>query len=129
MLPLYIRQRGGTDGLAGVVMAAFFVAGVVSQYPAGRLADRIGRRPVFLSGLVLYGLASLAFLAPLGPTWEVGLRALQGVGAGAAEVASLAMVAGAVDAGRRARRSPPSTGPRSPGWPSDRWPAASSGST
>ncbi len=103
MLPLYIRQRGGTDALAGMVMAAFFAAGVVSQYPSGRLADRIGRRPVLLAGLVLYGVASVAFLAPLGPVWDIGLRALQGVGAGAAEVASLAMVAGAVAADRRGK--------------------------
>jgi len=103
MLPLYIRHRGGTDALAGLVMSAFFAAGVVSQYPAGRLADRIGRRPVLLAGLVLYGFASLAFLAPLGPVWEVGLRALQGVGAGAAVVASLALVSGAVAAERRGK--------------------------
>lgn len=103
MLPLYIRQRGGTDTLAGIVMAAFFAAGVVSQYPAGRLADRIGRRPVLLAGLAIYGVASLAFLVPLGPVWDIGLRALQGAGAGAAEVAALAMVAGAVPADRRGK--------------------------
>jgi DHA1 family multidrug resistance protein-like MFS transporter len=103
MLPEYIRHRGGSDGLAGVVMAAFFAAGVLTQYPAGRLADRIGRRPVLLSGLILYGVASLAFLAPVGPVADIGLRALQGVGAGAAEVAALAMVSGAVAAERRGR--------------------------
>jgi DHA1 family multidrug resistance protein-like MFS transporter len=103
MLPEYIRQRGGSDGLAGVVMASFFAAGVLSQYPAGRLADRIGRRPVLLGGLVLYGVASLAFLAPVGPAADIGLRALQGVGAGAAEVAALALASGAVVAERRGR--------------------------
>jgi DHA1 family multidrug resistance protein-like MFS transporter len=103
MLPEYIRQRGGSDGLAGVVMAAFFAAGVVSQYPAGRLADRIGRRPVLLGGLFLYGVASFAFLAPVGPVADIGLRAIQGVGAGAAEVAALAMVSGAVTASRRGK--------------------------
>jgi DHA1 family multidrug resistance protein-like MFS transporter len=103
MLPEYIRQRGGSDGLAGVVMAAFFAAGVLSQYPVGRLADRIGRRPVLLGGLFLYGIASLAFLAPVGPVADIGLRAVQGVGAGAAEVAALAMVSGAVAAGRRGK--------------------------
>ncbi len=46
MLPVYIRRLGGSDALAGVVMASFFAAGVLSQYPIGRLADRIGRRPV-----------------------------------------------------------------------------------
>ena len=103
MLPEYIRHRGGSDTLAGLVMAAFFAAGVLFQYPAGRLADRIGRRPVLLAGLVAYGVASVAFLAPIGPVADVGLRALQGVGAGAAEVAALAMVSGAVASERRGR--------------------------
>ena len=67
MLPIYIRHLGGSDALAGMVMAAFFAAGVVSQYPVGRLADRIGRRPVLVGGLVTYGAASLSFLAPVGP--------------------------------------------------------------
>ena len=103
MLPIYIRRLGGSDALAGMVMAAFFAAGVVSQYPVGRLADRIGRRPVLVGGLVTYGVASLSFLAPVGPAAAVGLRALQGLGAGAAAVASLAMIAGSVPSERRGR--------------------------
>lgn len=103
MLPEYIRHRGGTDSLAGLVMAAFFAAGVVSQYPAGRIADRLGRRPVLLAGLVVYAVASFGFLAPVGPATDIGLRALQGVGAGAAEVAALAMVSAAVVADRRGK--------------------------
>lgn len=103
MLPEYIRRHGGSDGMAGMVMAAFFAAGVLSQYPAGRLADRIGRRSVLLGGLFLYSIASFAFLAPIGPAADIGLRAIQGVGAGAAEVAALAMVSGAVAAERRGR--------------------------
>ena len=103
MLPIYIRRLGGSDTLAGVVMAAFFAAGVVSQYPAGRLADRIGRRRVLVAGLLTYGAASLSFLAPVGPAATIGLRAVQGLGAGAATVASLAMIAGSVPSERRGR--------------------------
>jgi DHA1 family multidrug resistance protein-like MFS transporter len=103
MLPEYIRHRGGTDSLAGLVMAAFFAAGVLFQYPAGRIADRLGRRPVLLAGLVVYAAASFGFLAPVGPATDIGLRALQGIGAGAAEVAALAMVSAAVVADRRGK--------------------------
>jgi DHA1 family multidrug resistance protein-like MFS transporter len=103
LLPEYLRHRGGSDALVGAVMAAFFAAGVLCQYPAGRLADHIGRRPVLLMGLLLYAAASVAFLAPVSPVAYVGLRALQGAGAGAAEVASLAMVSGAVSLERRGR--------------------------
>jgi MFS family permease len=103
MLPVYIRHLGGSDALAGVVMAAFFAAGVLSQYPIGRLADRIGRRPVLLAGLVTYSVASFSFLLPITATMAIGLRALQGVGAGAATVAALAMISGSVAVERRGR--------------------------
>jgi MFS family permease len=103
MLPEYIRHLGGSDALAGLVMASFFAAGVLSQYPIGRLADRIGRRPVLMAGLVVYAVASFSFLLPIGAPAAVALRALQGVGAGAATVAALAMVSGSVSVERRGR--------------------------
>jgi MFS transporter, DHA1 family, multidrug resistance protein len=73
------------------------------QYPAGRMADRFGRRPVLVVGLLMYAAGSFLFLAPVGPAVDVALRALQGAGSGAAEVASLAMVASAVELRRRGR--------------------------
>lgn len=103
LLPLYLHQKGSSDQLVGVVMGAYFVASLLAQYPAGRLADRIGRRTVLLGGLVIYAAGSVGFLLPVGPAGDIGLRALQGVGAGCAEVAALAMVAGAVPLGRRGR--------------------------
>ena len=103
MLPIYIRQLGGTDMLAGLVMASFFLAGVLFQYPLGRLSDRIGRKPVLIGGLVIYAAASFAFLLPLVPAMAVLLRGLQGLGAGASAIAALAMVSGAVAVERRGR--------------------------
>jgi len=103
MLPVYIRQLGGSDTLAGLVMASFFAAGVIFQYPVGKLADRIGRKPVLLAGLVVYAAASFAFLAPIPADVAILLRGLQGVGAGGAAIASLAMVSGAVAEERRGR--------------------------
>lgn len=103
MLPVYIRHLGGTDTLAGLVMASFFAAGVLFQYPVGKVADRIGRKPVLLAGLAVYAAASFAFLLPIAPATAIVLRGLQGLGAGGAAVASLAMVSGAVAVERRGR--------------------------
>ncbi len=103
MLPVYIRHLGGSDTTAGLVMAAFFAAGVLFQYPFGRLADRVGRRPVLIGGLLLYGAASISFLAPISPGIAIGLRGMQGAGAGAAAVASLAMISASVAVERRGR--------------------------
>ncbi len=103
MLPVYVRDMGGTVFMAGLVMAAFFAAGVLSQYPMGRLADRIGRKPVLLIGLGVYALATLTFLLPINPAIAIVLRSFQGLGAGASAVAALAMVSGAVAVERRGR--------------------------
>ncbi len=103
MLPVYIRHLGGTVALAGVVMASFFAAGVLSQYPIGRVADRVGRRPVLIGGLVTYGVASVSFLLPISAPAAIALRSLQGVGAGAATVASLALISSSVAVERRGR--------------------------
>lgn len=101
LLPLYLRDHGGTDATVGAVMASYFVAALVLQYPSGFLADRFGRRFVLLGGLAIYSVGSVAFLFGLSPTGDIGLRALQGAGAGAVEVAALSMVAGAVPIHRR----------------------------
>ena len=103
LLPVYLRHRGASDAVVGAVMAAFYAAGVLVQYPAGWLADRVGRRPVLVGGLLTYAAASLAFLLPVSPLGDIGLRALQGIGAGASEVAALALISGAVALERRGR--------------------------
>jgi MFS family permease len=92
LLPLFLRQRGSSDALVGATMAAFFAAAFVVQYPVGRLSDRIGRRPLQIAGLVTYAVASLAFVVFAAPLTALLLRALQGAGAGAVDVASAAVI-------------------------------------
>ena len=103
LLPVYLRAKGGTDTTVGVVMGSYFVASLLCLYPAGRIADRIGRRPVLLGGLIVYAGGSLGFLLSVGPLGDAGFRALQGFGAGSAEVASLAVISGGVGLARRGR--------------------------
>lgn len=103
LLPLWLRAQGGSDQMVGAVMAAYFVAAVLFQYPAGYLSDRVGRRTVLLGGLLVYAGASLAFVLDLGPWADIVLRGLQGCGAGAVEVAALAMIAATVPLERRGR--------------------------
>jgi len=103
LLPEYLRDRGASDALVGIIMGSYFVAALVCQYPAGRLADKVGRRPVLLAGLLLYAVGSFGFLARPAPVADIALRSLQGIGAGSAEVASLAMISGAVELSRRGR--------------------------
>src|SRR3954463_2725045 len=58
----------------------------------GRLADLLGRRRVFIGGLVLFSLASLAGgLAP-SDVWLIAARAPQGLGAAIISPAALSLV-------------------------------------
>ncbi len=101
ILPLYLGRQGASDLVIGLAMGAFFGAGVLIQYPIGRLADRIGQLTVLITALAVLAVASLGYLLPVGPALEVLLRFLQGAGVAAAEVASLSMVGVHVPAGRR----------------------------
>lgn len=102
-LPIFLRRHGSGDALVGAVMAAFFAAGVLAQYLAGRVGDRFGHRPVLVAGLLGYGLASAGFLIPLSGVGYLVLRAAQGAAAGSAQVASLALVSRTVPRERRGR--------------------------
>ena len=57
----------------------------------GALGDRYGRRRVFLLGIVVFGLSSLACALAPGPGWLVGARVVEGVGAALVTPGSLAI--------------------------------------
>lgn len=93
LLPLFLEHRGGSPHVIGFIVASFFGAGLVTQFFLGRLADRYGRRPVLISGLVLYGIASMTYVLPIHAWWFTITRVVQGASAGAIEVASMSAVA------------------------------------
>jgi len=103
LLPLFLEHRGGTPSMIGFIIAAFFLAGVATQFTFGHLADRFGRRPILLGGLVVYGVTSMTFLFPVSAPWFALTRAVQGAAAGAIAVASLSAVAALFSQAERGR--------------------------
>lgn len=73
-------------------LSAYTIALAAALVPAGRMADRFGRRRVFLIGLVAFTLASV--LCAFAPTAGllVAFRVVQALGAAALVPASLAVV-------------------------------------
>src|SRR4051812_27192541 len=69
---------------------------------AATLGDRLGRRRVFIAGIAIFGGASILSALATSPEMLIGARALQGAGAAAIMPLSLALLAGAVPASRRA---------------------------
>jgi EmrB/QacA subfamily drug resistance transporter len=58
----------------------------------GRLADVLGRRRVFMSGLILFAIASLAGGLAQSDGWLIAARAVQGLGAAILSPAALSIV-------------------------------------
>jgi EmrB/QacA subfamily drug resistance transporter len=89
-----MRRSFATASLSDLswVLNAYNVVFAAALVPLGRLADRIGRRRLFLVGLVVFMLASLACgLAPSVPIL-VGARVVQAIGAAAIVPTSLSLV-------------------------------------
>jgi EmrB/QacA subfamily drug resistance transporter len=80
-----------TDTLSWVVNAYVLAFGGLLLL-GGRLADLLGRRRVFVAGLVVFGLASLAGGLSANATQLIAARAVQGLGAAALAPAALSIV-------------------------------------
>ncbi|WP_423394911.1 MFS transporter [Burkholderia sp. LMG 21824] len=97
------------------VVDAYTLAFAVLMLSGGALGDRFGARRLYLAGLVLFALASLACGAASAPAMLIAARALQGVGAAAMLPNSLALL-------NDACRHDPHLRARAVGW----WTAAGS---
>jgi EmrB/QacA subfamily drug resistance transporter len=91
--PAIQRDFGGA-GTAAIswTITAYAITFAATLVPAGRLADRAGRRRTFVGGLLLFALASvLCGAAPGLPALLAG-RVLQGAGAAAVQPSSLGLL-------------------------------------
>jgi EmrB/QacA subfamily drug resistance transporter len=84
------------------VLSAYAIVFAALLVPAGRLADRLGRKRLFLAGLGVFAVASALCAAAPGPWWLVAARVVQAVGAALMIPTSLALVVRAFPPERRA---------------------------
>ena len=90
VLDLYVSSLpGGSQELAGFAVGAYALAQGLLQIPAGRLSDRIGRRPVIWGGLFLFVAGSLVGMFTHSVAGVIVARLLQGSGAISAAVTAL----------------------------------------
>ena len=101
--PYIGREYPGTTlGSLSWVLNAYTIVFAAVLVPAGRWADRVGRRQVFTIGLLVFSIGSLACgLAPGVPAL-IGARVLQAGGAGLMVPASLSLLLASVPAQARA---------------------------
>ncbi|MGE4178001.1 MAG: DHA2 family efflux MFS transporter permease subunit [Thermoleophilia bacterium] len=81
-------------GIAGLswVLNGYAIVFAALLVPAGRLADRVGRKRVFMAGLWSFTAASALCAAAPGPWWLVAARVAQAVGAALMIPTSLALL-------------------------------------
>lgn len=97
-----VDTLGGTTALAGFSVSVFFVAAVVARPVAGRVVDRIGRRPVLVVTPVVVAL-TMALLAFAPSVWAVlVLRFVQGLAGGSFYVGAVTAETDMAPADRRA---------------------------
>lgn len=90
-LPQIGKALDRRDGIEWIVTSYLLAVGV-AQPPTGWLADKFGRKRLFIVSLILFGIGSL--LAALSPnlTALVGARVVQGLGGGALMPVGMAMI-------------------------------------
>lgn len=80
ILPLYGRSFGVNGAQIGLIVSAYPIARLFTNTPAGRMADRFGRRPLLFAGMSTTAVASVVCgLAPMYPVLLMG-RFLEGIG-------------------------------------------------
>lgn len=108
VLPAIKTHLHLTPVQTGLVITAFSLPAAITIPFAGALSDRIGRKPVMVPALVLYGLGGIlaglgAWLLPgrFGPV--LAARILQGIGAGGTYQLALALAGDVFQSAERAR--------------------------
>ena len=79
-LPAIGRQFGANAYMLSWVATSYILASAAFLLPFGRLADIVGRKKIFLAGIISFGLSSLV----CGMAWSIetliAFRVLQGIG-------------------------------------------------
>lgn len=102
-IPAIGRELGAGAVTLSWVVTSFLLASASLLLPAGRLADIVGRKRVFIAGVGLYSAASLACGLVRTAEALIAARVVQGVGAAMIFATSLAIVTSVFPASARGR--------------------------
>jgi MFS family permease len=92
VMPLYVRSLGGTPGQIGLIIGYFAFTAMLLRLPSGWLIDRRGARPILVSGMSVFFLASLGYTATTSVGAILGLRLFHGTGMGLFPTAAAVVV-------------------------------------
>ncbi|WP_188037231.1 MFS transporter [Actinotalea sp. JY-7885] len=106
-MALYAVERfSATDSAGGLASSMFVIGAVVARLFAGNLADLVGRRRILVVSMVVFVVASFAYLPVDAAADSLGVllavRAVHGVAFGIASTAALSLAQSLIPASRRA---------------------------
>src|ERR1700751_3163648 len=101
-LPTIVGDLGGLNHFSWVV-TSYLLASTVSTPLYGKLGDMMGRKPVFLTAILIFLAGSMLAGLSQSMTQLIGFRALQGIGAGGLLVGAQAIIADIVPPRERGR--------------------------
>ncbi|HQN50399.1 MAG TPA: MFS transporter, partial [Phenylobacterium sp.] len=91
-LPVLSERLAVAPSQAILAVTAYQAGLVMALLPAGALGERFGLRRIFVLGVSLFALASLACAAAPGLGWLVAARLIQGLGGAALMVVPRAII-------------------------------------
>ena len=104
ILPLVKSGLGVSSADVQQLLTVYLIAVALGHLICGPLSDRYGRRPILLSGAVLFAVAGAALVVTEKIDWLVFWRIVQGFGAAACMAMSRAMVNDAFERSEAARQ-------------------------
>ena len=86
-LPVYVKHLGGDEAMAGLVIGVFTISAVLIRPFVGMALDVYGRKVIYLVGLLIFLLSSLAYNWVPTVAMLLAIRFIHGFGWGAASTA------------------------------------------
>jgi EmrB/QacA subfamily drug resistance transporter len=102
-VPVLQRSLGATVSDAQWIIDAYLIVLSSLLLAGGALGDQLGRRRVFMAGIALFAVASIACGAAGSPTFLIIARVIQGLGAALLVPGSLAIIAATYPVEERGR--------------------------
>ena len=103
-LPTIVGDLGGLGHMAWVI-TAYTLAITVAMPIYGKLGDQFGRKPLYITAIVLFLVGSILSALSADMTQLIVFRVIQGLGAGGLMVLSMTILADIFSPAERAKRS------------------------
>ncbi len=101
-LPLYAQTLGGSETVAGTIVAFFTLSAVLVRPWFGNLLDRKGRKLILIIGVGIFLVSALSYNFAFSIITLLALRVVHGIGWGASTTATATIASDVIPAVRRA---------------------------